>query len=127
MRPIFVAASLALGVALAATTSASALCVMCDSTVRLNGSLAECFAQRVSDVESKLTQSGKPFIIVDLSDCTSRDVLPTGPQPTGLTLDTHFIADAQSLKCLSAEIAATGDDNFDPSHVFDLGKACPAQ
>lgn len=125
MHRLFLAA-VAVSLGLAASAPAYALCVMCNSTVRLNGSLAQYFAERLGDVESRLAKSGKPYIIVDLSDCASRDALPTGGG-TNLVLDKQFVADDPALKCLAAKIAATDDTGFDPSHVFDLNQDCPAQ
>jgi len=113
---------------LAATLPAYALCTICNSAVRLDSSLATCFANRVEDELKKLADSGKTFLIVDLSDCETRGSLPTG-NSTGapaLVLDKQFVADDAGLKCLGAQIAAADDTTLDPSRLFDLSKDCPA-
>lgn len=123
------AGAAALAIALGATAPALALCTICNSAVRFDASLATCFANRSEDELKKLTDSGKAFIIVDLSDCETRGSLPTG-NSTGapaLVLDKQFVADAAALKCLSAQIAAADDTTLDPSRLFDLNKDCPAQ
>lgn len=123
------AAAAALLASLAATLPASALCTICNSAVRLDSSLATCFANRVEDELKTLTDSGKAFKIVDLSDCQTRGSLPTG-NSTGapaLVLDKQFVADSAGLKCLSTQIAAADDTTLDPSRLFDLSKDCPAQ
>ena len=119
----------ALVLALGATAPAYALCTICNSAVRLDANLATCFANRAEDELKKLTDSRKAFIIVDLSDCETRGSLPPGHSTgtTALALDNQFVADAEGLKCLSAQIAAADDTTLDPSHLFDLSKDCPAQ
>ena len=123
------ASAAALVLALGATAPAYALCTICNSAVRFDASLATCFANRSEDELKKLTDSRKAFIIVDLSDCETRGSLPTG-NSTGapaLALDKQFVADAEGLKCLSAQVEAADQATLDPSHVFDLSKDCPAQ
>ena len=125
----WLAGAAALSLALAAAAPAYALCTICNSTVRLDSSLATCFANRAEDELKKLADSGKPFAIVDLSDCEARGSLPTG-NATGtpaLALDKQFVADAAGLKCLSEQIAAADDTTLDPSRSFDLSKDCPPQ
>jgi hypothetical protein len=125
----WLAGAAVLALALAAAAPAYALCTICNSAVRLDSSLATCFANRAEDEIKKLSDSGKPFIIVDLSDCETRGSLPTG-NSTGapaLALDKQFVADAEGLKCLSAQVEAADQTTLDPSHVFDLSKDCPAQ
>ena len=121
------AAPAALVLALAATAPAFALCVYCNSTVRLDDNLATCFVDRANDELQKLAATGKDYVIVDLKDCASRGGLPTAnPNSEPVVLDTEFVADPQSLKCLSAEIEAMPDNELTPSHLFDLTKDCPA-
>ena len=125
---LWLAGAAAFSLALATTAPAFALCTICNSSVRLDSSLATCFANRAEDELKKLTASGKPFIIVDLGDCETRGSLPTG-NATGapaLVLDKQFVADGAGLKCLSDQIAAADDTTLDPSHAFDLSKDCPA-
>jgi hypothetical protein len=109
-----------------ATAPSSALCLLCNASVRLDPGLAACFAERAGDELKTLTASGKDFIIVDLKDCASRGGLPTG-QSSPVPLDTAFAIDASGLKCLSDQIAALDDTKLTPSHLFDLAKDCPAQ
>jgi hypothetical protein len=116
------AAALALA---ALATPALAFCTLCNSAVRLDSALATCFANRADDEIAALTQSGKSFVIVDLSDCQTRGGLPTGNSTGAAPLDTQFVADGPGLKCLSAQIAAADDTTLEPSRVFDLGKDCP--
>jgi len=124
-RRLFAGAA-ALALALAASAPAYALCTACNSTVRLDDSLATCFLSRADDELKQLSASGKDFVIVNLKDCASR-ALPTAvPDASHLLLDTEFAADAQSLQCLSAKINAMADDALVPSHLFDLTKDCPA-
>jgi hypothetical protein len=111
-----------------AVLPASALCSLCTGEVRLDSGLADCFVHRAGDALKQLNPD-KGFVIMDLRDCGSRDGLPTGatadsPPPV---LDTLFSIDAAGLKCLSAAIAGMDDNAFTPSHVFNLGKDCPAQ
>jgi hypothetical protein len=125
----FAAGAAALAMMLTTAAPAFALCTICNSTIRLDSGLATCFANRAADELKTLQQSGKSFVIVDLSDCETRGSLPTG-NATGapaLLLDKQFVADAAGLKCLSDQIAAADDTTLDPSHVFDLAKDCPAQ
>jgi len=126
-RPTLILAS-AVAMALALTAPSTALCLLCNASVRLDSSLATCFAERAQQEARTLAASGQEFAIIDLSDCSSRGALPTGAS-TGEDepLDTQFVADAKSLNCLAAEIAATDDSVIDPSHVFDLTGNCPAQ
>src|SRR3569832_1089855 len=123
------AATAALVLALAATAPAYALCTICNSAVRLDASLATCFANRSEDELKKLTDSGKAFIIVDLSDCETRGSLPTGNSAgaPALVLDKQFVADGDGLKCLSAQVDAADQTTLDPSRLFDLSKDCPAK
>jgi len=124
----WLAGAAALSLSLAAAAPAYALCTICNSSVRLDSSLATCFANRAEDELKKLTDSGRPFIIVDLSDCETRGSLPTG-NATGapvLVLDKQFVADGAGLKCLSDQIAAADDTTLDPGRAFDLSKDCPA-
>lgn len=123
------AGAAALLAALATALPAYALCTICNSAVRLDSSLATCFANRAEDELKKLTDSGKPFMIVDLSDCETRGSLPTG-NATGapaLVLDKQFVVDSAGMTCLTAQIAAADDTTLDPSRLFDLSKDCPAQ
>lgn len=106
---------------------ASALCQLCTAEVRLDSGLADCFVHRAADA---LKQFGpdRPFVIMDLRDCSSRDGLPTGsaadaPPPV---LDTLFSIDEAGVKCLMAAIRGMDDAALTPSHVFDLDKDCPA-
>lgn len=108
----------------AATAPSPALCLLCNASVRLDSGLAECFAERTGDELKTLAASGKDFIIVDLSDCTSRGGLPTG-QSSPMPLDTAFAIDAAGLACLRDQIATLDDSKLDPSHLFDLAKSCP--
>ena len=124
MRPAAIAAT-ALAALFAATLPASALCLLCNASVRLDSGLAACFAERAPDQLKALEASGKPFVIVDLSDCTSRGALPTGADAPTLPLDTQFAADSAGLKCLADQIVALDDSQLTPSHLFDLSKACP--
>jgi len=130
MRSTIVSASAAaLVFALSTTAPAYALCTICNSAVRFDASLATCFTNRAEDELKKLTDSGKAFIIVDLSDCETRGSLPTG-NSTGapaLVLDKQFVADGDGLKCLSAQVEAADQTTLEPSRLFDLGKDCPAQ
>jgi hypothetical protein len=122
------AAAAALLASIATILPAYALCTICNSAVRLDSSLATCFANRAEDELKTLTDSGKPFAIIDLSDCETRGSLPTG-NATGapaLVLDKQFVADGDGLRCLSAQIAAADDTTLDPSRLFDLSKDCPA-
>jgi hypothetical protein len=114
---------------LAGSAPAYALCVICNSSVRLDESLASCFAERADEELQKLGAGGKGFIIVDLGDCSSRGSLPTGNAADGppLALDGQLVADAQSLKCLTAQIAAMDDSALTPSHLFDLTTDCAAE
>lgn len=123
--PLFAAVT-AVGLTLAASAPAYALCALCNASVRLDSGLAACFAERADDEMKTLTASGKSFVIVDLKDCTSRGSLPTG-QAAEEPLDTQFVGDAPSLKCLNDQIAALDDTALTPSHLFDLTKGCPAQ
>jgi hypothetical protein len=102
--------------------------MLCNAAVRLDSGLAACYAERVDGEIQKLTQSGKDFVIIDLSDCTSRGSLPTGDSADApkLALDRQFVADGPSLKCLSDQIAGLDDTALTPSHLFDLTKGCPA-
>ena len=120
------AAAVALVLGLAGSAPAYALCVICNSSVRLDEGLASCFAERADEELEKLGAGGKGFIIVDLNDCSSRGSLPTGNAADGppLALDIQFVADAQSLKCLTDQIAATDDTALTPSHLFDLTTDC---
>lgn len=126
MRSPLVAAGAALAIALLGAAPAYALCVICNSSVRLDEGLASCLSDRADDELQALTASGKDFIIVDLSDCSSRGSLPTGNPADGppLALDTQFVADAGSLACLTAQIAAMDDSALTPSHLFDLTTDC---
>lgn len=125
---ILAAGATALSLVLAATAPAEALCMLCNAAVRLDSGLAACFTDRADDELQKLSQGGKDFVIVDLSDCTSRGSLPTGDSADApkLPLDRQFVADAPSLKCLSDQIAALDDTALTPSHLFDLTKDCPS-
>ena len=116
----------ALVLALSASAPAFAVCAQCNSTVRFDSGLASCFASRADDEIKKLETSGKTFVLINLSDCDSRGGLPTAKPTSQPVLDKMFVGDADSLKCLSAQVAATDDTTLDPSHVFDLGKDCPA-
>lgn len=122
------AAVAALSLSLAVSTPALALCVLCNASVRLDDSLAACFAERADAELERLVREGKGFVIVDLGDCAARGSLPTGTSADAppLPLDTQFVADAESLACLRDVIAATDDTAFLPSHVFDLATQCPA-
>jgi len=125
---LWLAGAAAFSLALATTAPAFALCTICNSSVRLDSSLATCFANRAEDELKKLTASGKPFIIVDLGDCETRGSLPTGNSAgaPALVLDKQFVADGAGLKCLSDQIAAADDTTLDPGRAFDLSKDCPA-
>jgi len=117
----------ALIVALSASAPAFAVCPQCNSDVRLDAALATCFSDRADDELTKLTASGKTFIMVNLADCSSRGGLPTASASAKLPLDKLFVVDADSIKCLAAEIAAVDETALDPNHLFDLTKDCPAQ
>ena len=122
------AGAAALAIFVSASAPAFAVCPQCNSDVRLDSALATCFTDRADDELSKLTASGKTFIMVNLSDCSSRGGLPTASASAKLPLDKLFVVDADSIKCLAAEIAAVNDEaTLDPNHLFDLSKDCPAQ
>ena len=125
MRFPALSAALAGALIIGATAPSWALCMLCNASVRLDTGLAECFVERADATLKTLSASGKPFIIVDLKDCTSRGGLPTG-QSSPVPLDDQFAIDADGLKCLSAQIAALDDSKLTPSHLFDLTKDCPA-
>ena len=129
MRSTLTLAAAAMLAAVAGTAPALALCTICNASVRLDANLATCFAQRADDELAALDNSGKGFVIVDLSDCQSRGSLPTGNALDGppLQLDTQFVLDGPGLKCLSQQIAAMDEAALDPSHSFALDKDCPAQ
>ncbi len=101
---------------------ALALCDLCNSSVRLDEDLANCFVERADAETGRLIESGAAFIMVYLSDCQSRGGLPTGapasdgPAPVP---DQSFIADAASLACLS-EAITTLDAPFGDVRDFDL-------
>jgi hypothetical protein len=124
LRPRLALAAAAVCLA-AATAPAFALCAICTPAVRLDTSLATCFAERADAEMQKLKADGHGFVMVDLSDCVSRGGLPTGEPAAGADaqLDQSFIADAASLTCLSQAIAAHGDA-MDPSTLFDLTTLC---
>lgn len=122
--PLFMATVAA--VSFAAAAPAFALCTICNASVRLDSGLATCFAERAGDELKKLTESGKSFVIVDLSDCDSRGGLPTGTAAAALPVDKQFVADEAGIKCLNEAIAALEDSAWTPSHLFDLTKDCPA-
>lgn len=111
-----------------AATPAGAVCAICNSSVRLDSSLARCFADRVDTELSRLSSEGRGFVIVNLSDCErppSRGGLPTG----GLAakpprLDTSFVADDKSLRCLADAVAESAGE-LDPSRLFNLNQLCP--
>jgi hypothetical protein len=117
-------AILAVGISLCAAAPSYALCMLCNASVRLDSGLAACFAERADAEQQKLSAAGKPFIIVDLKDCSSRGGLPTG-QSAEVPLDTQFVVDPESLKCLAAKIASLDDTALTPNHLFDLTKDCP--
>jgi hypothetical protein len=125
LSPVLAAVA-ALGLILASSAPAFALCLLCNASVRLDSGLAACLAERADDELQKLTASGKDFVIVNLTDCSSRGGLPTG-ESAEKPLDVEFVTDAQSLKCLNEAIAALDDTALTPSHLFDLTKDCPAQ
>ncbi|MEO6396273.1 MAG: F-BAR domain-containing protein [Devosia sp.] len=108
-----------------ATSPSQALCDLCNASVRLNEDLANCFLERAEAEAERLASSGTAFILIDLSDCDSRGGLPTGAplaEPE-VSLDDRFIADAQSLPCLSAAITESAD-GIGAGHVFDLAALC---
>ncbi|MEP7240160.1 MAG: hypothetical protein ABI697_04675 [Devosia sp.] len=119
---------LALLASVAAVAPALALCAACNATVRLDGHLAACFANRAPAELKALADTGKSMLIVDLNDCATRGSLPTGndgdtpPAP----LDLRFAADAAGIRCLADLIGAMDDAALDPHHEFDLTTDCPA-
>jgi hypothetical protein len=125
MRLPALSAALAGVLIVGATAPSSALCMLCNASVRLDSGLAQCFADRSGDELKTLAASGKDFVIVDLGDCTTRGGLPTG-QSSPVPLDTAFAIDADGLKCLTDQIAAVDEAKLTPSHLFDLTKDCPA-
>lgn len=114
------------GVALAVLTAAPALavCPVCDGEVRFDTALGMCFQQSVEGELRRLESEGRGFIVVDLGDCAAefRSTLPTDPAREA-ALDDSFIADADSLRCLSAAIAGN-TEGLNPSMLFDLTKIC---
>lgn len=125
MRFPLIPAALAAVLLVGATAPSLALCLVCNASVRLDPALAACFAERADAELEALASSGESFVIIDLKDCQSRGSLPTA-EKADMPVDSEFVADADSIKCLSAEIAALDDTALTPSHLFDLTKACPA-
>jgi hypothetical protein len=117
----------AVAVALAGMAGpAAAICPICNSSVRLDAALAACFAYRAGAEEQRFKDEDKGFVIVDLSDCPSpRQTLPTNPRAAtaSASLDTSFVADGTTLKCLAAAIADY-QGPMDPSVLFDLAEIC---
>ena len=110
------------------TGPALAVCPICNSSVRLDADLAACFAGRVDTEIKRFESEGKGFIVVNLSDCPgaeSRQALPTAGRAASAVarLDSSFVADGTTLKCLG-EAIAQHEGPLDPSVVFDLAEIC---
>lgn len=118
-------ASAAVALTLATVLPSHAVCMLCTSAIRLDRSLALCFQQRFDRELRRLESEGRGVIVVDLSDCAKEDGrtgLPTDPGISA-TLDSSFVADGNSLRCLGDAIAGH-DGSLDPSVLFDLTKIC---
>ena len=105
---------------------ASAVCAICNSSVRFDAALAACFAKRVDTELDRVSRSSMGFVIVNLSDCPkpeTRQALPTLTRAPPAPLDSSFVADRTALKCLGDAIAAH-QGPMDPSVVFELAEIC---
>ncbi len=100
------------------------MCDFCNPTIRLNSQVAACFSERVDGELVRLAAEGRGFVLVDLTQCveTKSRGLPKAPGPID-AVDTSFVADEASLRCLSAEIVRLAS-TLDPSVEIDLTK-CP--
>ena len=110
----------------ASAAPALAVCPICNASVRLDKSLAVCFADRVEQELQRLQSEGRGFVIVDLSDCPDvgdRGGLPTGTKAETATLDGSFVVDDSGIRCLGQAIASNAAE-LDPSHLFDLTQIC---
>ncbi len=115
--------AIALGLTLMFSASAQARCAVCNATVVLDDTLANCFVQRADALLTLMQASDQDVQWVDLSDCESRE-LPVGDPSAGSpTLDSAFMIDAANVVCLRDAIERN-DRKTDNPQIFDLATLC---
>ncbi|MGE0502673.1 MAG: hypothetical protein AB7I79_18275 [Rhizobiaceae bacterium] len=92
-------------------------CGLCSKQVVINAELAACFLEKYAE----LVQSGEGNVMVDLSDCESRGIVPGLPGPGQVVVEpeTEFLLSRAQLDCLKRKLEEPGMV-LDPSATIDL-------
>lgn len=110
-----------------AVPTASPMCLICDSEIWLNDTVAKCFSEKFPLYYSELQNTGKPVVTVDLSSCGqdgARGGLASMPGVPSELPATLYLLDRSSLECLD-QIIRNDSLGFNPTRLVTLSDSCP--